>query len=143
LSRVGIADLAGRPFDKLSGGERQRVLMARALAQQGTVLLLDEPAAYLDVAHQLELYRLVRLLASEGQAVLVVCHDILVAPIFVDRALLMACGRIVASGKPVEVLDAAHIRSVFGCNAIITWSGQASVQATFHVANTDGGAAAR
>lgn len=79
-SRAGAADLADRFFAQRSGGERQRVILARALAQEGRALLLDEPATHPDIAHQLELHRLVRALAAEGQAVLMVCDDILVAP---------------------------------------------------------------
>ena len=93
LERMNVADLAVRPFSHLSGGERQRVVIARALAQQGRVLLLDEPALHLDIAHQLELYRLVRDLAAEGMAILMVCHDILLAPMFVDTVILMAGGQ--------------------------------------------------
>ena len=70
LERLGIADLADRSFSQLSGGERQRAVIARALAQQSSILLLDEPNTHLDLAHQLEVYRLARTLAAEGQAVL-------------------------------------------------------------------------
>ena len=98
LERMGIADLANRPFSHLSGGERQRAVIARALAQQGSVLLLDEPNTHLDLAHQLEVYRLARTLAAEGQSVLIICHDLLVSPLMVDTAVVMDRGRIVAIG---------------------------------------------
>jgi iron complex transport system ATP-binding protein len=129
LARVGIADVAARPFDQLSGGERQRVLIARALAQQGQILLLDEPASHLDIAHQLQLYRLVRELACEGQAILMICHDILVAPMFVDRAVLLASGKIVSVGEPADVLCEAHLQAVFGCSAAITWQDRTAIHA--------------
>jgi len=131
MERMHVADLADRPFAELSGGERQRVVIARALAQEGRVLLLDEPALHLDIAHQLELYRRVRTLAAEGMAVLMVCHDLLVAPLFVDTAVLMAGGRTFAEGPAPGALTAENIAAVFGARARITWSDGAAVQATF------------
>ena len=131
LRRMNVADIADRPFSHLSGGERQRVVIARALAQEGRGLLLDEPATHLDIAHQLELYRLVRDLAAEGMAVLMVCHDILLAPLFVDTAVLMAGGRILAEGSAAGVLTADNIAAAFGTHAHITWTDTAAVQATF------------
>jgi iron complex transport system ATP-binding protein len=131
LERMGAADLASKPFDQLSGGDRQRVLIARALAQQGQVLLLDEPASHLDISHQLQLYHLVRELACEGQAILMICHDILVAPMFVDHAVLLASGRIVSAGEPANVLCEGHLQAVFGCPATITWQDRAAIHAVF------------
>jgi iron complex transport system ATP-binding protein len=131
LRRMNVADLADRPFSHLSGGERQRVVIARALAQEGRVLLLDEPALHLDIAHQLELYRLVRQLAAEGGAVLMVCHDIVMAPLYVDTAVLMAGGRILAEGSASSVLTTDNIAAAFGAHAHITWTDRAAVQATF------------
>jgi iron complex transport system ATP-binding protein len=132
LERVGSADLAGRFFNQLSGGQRQRVIVARALAQQGRVLLLDEPACHLDIAHQLELYRLVHALAQDGQAVLMVCHDILVAPMFVDVAMLMRAGLVIAEGSVGDVLSADRLGVAFGVGATVSWHGQDIVQATFN-----------
>jgi iron complex transport system ATP-binding protein len=129
LARVGIGHLAGRFFNELSGGERQRVVIARALAQDGQVVLLDEPAAHLDIAHQLELYRLVQSLAAEGRAVLMVCHDLLIAPMFVDVAVLMAAGRIIASGSPRESLNSAQLEHAYGLALNLTWIGQDRVAA--------------
>ena len=131
LRRMNVADLADRPFSTLSGGERQRVVIARALAQEGCILLLDEPATHLDIAHQLEVYRLVRDLAAEGMAVLMVCHDILVAPMFVDTAVLLSDGRVLASGPAADVLTADDIANAFGCKAEIVWTGRALVRASF------------
>jgi len=115
LVRVGAAELAARPFDELSGGERQRVVVARALAQETPVLLLDEPSSHLDIAHQLEVYRLARTLTAEGRTVLMVCHDLLVAPMFMDHAFLLAQGSLVSSGRPADVLREECISTVFGC----------------------------
>jgi len=131
MDRMNVADLADRPFPELSGGERQRVVIARALAQQGRVLLLDEPALHLDIACQLDLYRLVRTLAAEGLAVLMVCHDILMAPLYVDTAVLMAGGRTFAEGPAPSALTADNIAAVFGAHTRIIWTDRAAVQATF------------
>ena len=130
LDRMGIPDLSGRFFNQLSGGERQRVIIARALAQQGRVLLLDEPASHLDIAHQLELYRIVRELAAEGQAVLMVCHDILIAPMFVDVAVLMTAGSILATGAPSQVLTPDNLLAAFDSRLEIDWTDGRCVHAT-------------
>ncbi len=121
LERMALAGLANRPFSRLSGGERQRAVIARALAQQGSVLLMDEPNTHLDLAHQLEVYRLARSLAAEGQSVLIICHDLLVSPLMVDRAVVMDRGRITANGLVHEVLDAALLARVFATKARISW----------------------
>ncbi len=131
LERLGIADLADRPFSRLSGGERQRAVIARALAQQGSVLLLDEPNTHLDLAHQLEVYRLARTLAAEGQSVSIICHDLLVSPLMVDRAVVMDGGKIVAIGPVHEVLDAKLLAQVFAMRASISWRDAATVCAQF------------
>ena len=131
LACVNADDLADRFFSQLSGGERQRVVVARALAQQGSVLLLDEPASHLDIAHQLEFYRLVRQLSADGLAVLMVCHDILLAPMFVDVCVLMRTGSVLSSGKAADVLCPENLLSAYGCKPEIAWVGQAGVSAKF------------
>lgn len=131
LRRVGALDLAGRHFDELSGGERQRVVIARALAQETRVLLLDEPASHLDIAHQLEIYRLARALAHEGFAILTICHDLILAPLFIDVAVLLRAGGIVAMGGASEVLCDTNLSSVFGCRLTVSrpnaWSASVSL----------------
>jgi len=129
LARVSASHLGGRLFGTLSGGERQRVIVARALAQRGEALLLDEPASHLDIAHQLDLYRLVRSLAAEGQAVLMVCHDLLLTPLFADRCLLMNEGRVLASGSPEETMAPALLAAVYGAPLEISWPGGRAVHA--------------
>jgi iron complex transport system ATP-binding protein len=131
LERLGLAELANRPFSHLSGGERQRAVIARALAQQGRVLLLDEPNTHLDLAHQLEVYRLARKLAAEGQAVLIICHDLLVSPLMVDTAVVMNQGKIAASGPAREVLNAALLDQVFTTKVRISWDNSSRVCARF------------
>lgn len=115
LARCGMAGFAERRIGMLSGGERQLVLVARALAQQPRVLLLDEPSSALDLGHQQELFRLLRRLVEEdGLSVLAVTHDLNLAALYADRVAILWQGRIQAMGAPVEVLTAERLRSVYG-----------------------------
>jgi iron complex transport system ATP-binding protein len=115
MERANCWGLRDRAVDELSGGERQRVLIARALAQEPDVLLLDEPTSHLDLTHQVATFRLMRELCAErGLAVLAVVHDLTLAGTFADRIALMAEGRIVASGTPASVLEAGLIGRVYG-----------------------------
>lgn len=120
LTKVHAEHLARRQFNHLSGGERQRIVVARALAQEAEVLLLDEPASHLDIAHQLELYQLLRALACQGYAILLVSHDLLLAPLFLDRAVLLAGGVVAASDVPAEALSADHMCTAFGVELAVT-----------------------
>ncbi|GAA5063289.1 iron complex transport system ATP-binding protein [Thermocatellispora tengchongensis] len=115
LDRVGLTGAAGRVFATLSGGEKQRVLLARALAQQTRLLLLDEPTAHLDIRHQVELLHLVREL---GIATLAVLHDLNQAAAFCDRLYVMNAGRILAGGPPEQVLTPDLISQVYGVRAV-------------------------
>lgn len=115
LDRVESLGFSARPYNSLSGGERQRILIARALAQEAPVLLMDEPGTHLDISHQLELFYLIRELKDEGKTVIIICHDLFLAPMFLDRAVLMKEGVILASGRPEEVLEGRNISAVFGC----------------------------
>lgn len=130
LARLQIQHLADRPFTQLSGGERQRVTLARCLAQQSPILLLDEPATHLDIAHQLELYRLLRQLAGEGQTILAVCHDLILSPLFADAAVLLDGGQIQAQGRPEEVLTPCNLRQAFGVALQIDWQQSTEVRLT-------------
>ncbi|MFF8814083.1 ABC transporter ATP-binding protein [Streptomyces pactum] len=114
LARVGAAHLADRTFLTLSGGEKQRVLIARALAQQPSVLVLDEPTNHLDIAQQLEVLALVR---DAGLTVLAALHDLNLAAVHCDHLHVIAGGRIVADGPPHEVLTPELLAEVFGVRA--------------------------
>jgi iron complex transport system ATP-binding protein len=114
LERCGAAALAGRTIQELSSGERQRVVFAKALAQEPQLLLLDEPASFLDIRHQVELYDVVRELAhGRGRAVLTVLHDLNLAAEYCDRIYLLHDGRIAAGGPAAEVLTYANLTRVF------------------------------
>ncbi len=121
LERVGALDLADRHFDELSGGERQRVIIARALAQETRVLLLDEPASHLDIAHQLEVFHLARALAGEGYTILMICHDLACAPLFLDLAVLLKDGHIFAHGTVSQVLQPENLKACFRCSLEVSW----------------------
>lgn len=114
LARLGIEDLADREIDRLSGGERQLVLFARALVQEPEVLLLDEPTAFLDLKHRVEVLAEVRAFAAAGGAALVVSHDLSLAARTCDRVVLLGEGGMVAAGTPDEVLRPESLRRAFG-----------------------------
>jgi len=114
LARLEVAELEARRMDELSGGERQRVFLARALAQEPAVLLLDEPTTHLDLRHQTQLHDVARARCREGVAVLTVLHDLNLAATYCDRVVLLAGGRVVREGTPVDVLEAATLERAFG-----------------------------
>ncbi len=122
MTRCDVAGLAGRTVDTLSGGEWQRVRIARALAQEPRVLVLDEPTTSLDVRHEMELFELVRRLVDGGLAGLVITHHINLAARFADRILLLSGGRVAGEGRPADVLRQETLRAVFGWPlAVTTW----------------------
>jgi iron complex transport system ATP-binding protein len=116
LARLGLEGLADRSVLELSGGERQLVQIARSLAQQAGVLLLDEPTAHLDLAHRALVLGCLRELAREGRAVLLVSHDLSAAG-YANRVAFLAGGRIAASGAPAEVIRSDVLRMAFGVEA--------------------------
>lgn len=115
LEQTDTWGLAHRRLGELSGGERQRVVVARALAQETPLLLLDEPTAHLDVGHQAAVMELVRSLCrAEGKAILAVVHDLTLAAQYCDRLVMLNEGRVVAEGAPQEVLSPEVLSSVYG-----------------------------
>ncbi len=115
LQLAQVEAFADRPITALSGGERQRCMIARALAQQPEVLLLDEPTAHLDINHQIEVMDLARRLTAErGLATLVIVHDLNLASQYCDHLTLIARGRALASGPPEEVVTEERIRAAYG-----------------------------
>ena len=114
LVRVGIAHLRGRDARELSMGERQLLLVAMAVAQEGRILILDEPTVHLDLRHQIEVMELlVDLNEREGLTVVAVLHDLALAAHFFPRLLLIDGGRLVADGTPDAVLTDERIRDVY------------------------------
>jgi iron complex transport system ATP-binding protein len=117
LALVGIESLADRPMPELSGGERQLVLVARALAQDPDVLLLDEPTAHLDLRHRAVVLERVREFARAGGAALVVSHDLTLAARSCGRLALLCDGALAACGPPKDVLQSPVLARVFGVDA--------------------------
>ncbi|MFI0779725.1 ABC transporter ATP-binding protein [Streptomyces sp. NPDC021212] len=120
MERTDVTALAGRLVDELSGGQRQRVWIAMALAQETGLLLLDEPTTYLDISHQVEVLDLVRQLNHErGRTVVAVLHDLNQAARYADHLIAMKAGRIVARGRPSEVVTAELVHEVFGLESVV------------------------
>jgi iron complex transport system ATP-binding protein len=120
LRETELSELSTRLMNELSGGERQRALMARALATEAPILLLDEPTANLDLSHQATLLSLVRARCDEHRAAaLVVTHDINLAAQFADNILLMKQGRTVYAGKPEAVLTPEILQNVFEIKVLV------------------------
>jgi iron complex transport system ATP-binding protein len=117
LESLGIAHLAERGFAEISGGERQLALIARALAQDARILVMDEPAANLDYGNQIRVLQKIRALAASGFCVIVSTHNPDHALQFADNAVVLRGGAMSAGGSPIEVINAAMLRAVYGVNA--------------------------
>ncbi|MDF3129026.1 ABC transporter ATP-binding protein [Kiritimatiellaeota bacterium B1221] len=114
-----ITDLADRQVDQLSGGQRQRCWLAMILAQQASVILLDEPTSMLDIGHQCEILSLSRRLAQNGKTVVIVLHDLMAAARYADRLLAFKDGVLMACGRPKDVLTSDVIRRTYGIESRI------------------------
>ena len=114
LSRCGAADFGDRPFDQLSGGERKRVMVAQALSQQPSFLLLDEPAAFLDLKHGIDVFELLLSEVARGIGVLAILHDLALAARYAERVALLVDGALQAPGSVDEVLMPANLQAAFG-----------------------------
>ena len=128
MARCDVLPFASRRLNELSAGERARVLLARALATQAPILLVDEPAAHLDPAHQLRLMELLRAEAARGVAVAITLHDLSLASRFCDEIVVLQNGHVAGQGVPGDVLSDAALAQVFGIAAkrldgnVVPWS---------------------
>ena len=121
LETVGISELAARRVDEISGGERQLVSLARALAQEPAILLLDEPTAHLDLKHRQVVVEVLSAHArTGGGTALLISHDLNLAAEVCDRLVLMARGGVTACGRPEEVITADHLEAAYGCPVEVT-----------------------
>jgi iron complex transport system ATP-binding protein len=120
IDRCDLKGLVHRGVETLSGGEQRRVAIARALAQKPRVLLLDEPGAFLDVRHRLELYELLAdVVSRDGIAALVAMHDLEAAARFASRAVLMREGRVIASGPPSDVMTPGQLQAALEADVAV------------------------
>jgi len=122
MERAGVEEFARdeRQLQELSGGEWQRVRLARALAQEGEALVLDEPTTFLDVAHEMSVFELLHQLAGDGHAVLVVSHQLNLVARFADEIVLLSAGRVAAAGSPDDVMQAAVLERVYEWPLVVT-----------------------
>jgi len=120
IAFTGTGHLAHRKLNELSGGERQRVFIARAICQEPQIILLDEPTASLDLAHQIRIMDLMETLRAEKNITIVmVSHDVNLAAMYARRLLLLNQGRIVTLGSPREVLNYQILEEVYGCTLLV------------------------
>lgn len=120
LDSLGITDLAMRSINELSAGQLQKVMIAKGLAQQPRILLLDEPTANLDIRHQLNVTHLLREISRSRQVIVImICHDINIAAKYSDKIVLMSEGRVFKIGTPDEVITAENLKTVYGVESII------------------------
>jgi iron complex transport system ATP-binding protein len=120
MERASVTQFADRPFTSLSGGERQRVLLARALAQETPVLLLDEPTASLDINHAVRTLELVRALVNDGKTAVAAIHDLNLAARYCDELVLLAGSGVRAAGRPADVLTSDTLRDAFDAETLVT-----------------------
>lgn len=120
ITLAGVTELAARPTSELSGGEWQRVRIARALAQGGEALVLDEPTTFLDIAHEMAIFELFTHLARDGMAVLLVSHQLNLVARFADTMVLLHRGRVVAVGPPATVMQASILEPVYEWPLLVT-----------------------
>jgi iron complex transport system ATP-binding protein len=116
---MNISDLAMRDFAEISGGQQQRVFIARAIAQETGIMLLDEPTSSLDIKYQMSLMEILKKLVEELDiSVIMAVHDLNMAVRYSNRLLMMSGGRIVAAGKPLDVLNENNMRVHYGVEAV-------------------------
>lgn len=121
MEATGISEFADRPIDSLSGGQRQRAWIAMAIAQGTEILILDEPTTYLDMAHQLEILKLLKKLNEEqNTTIIMVLHELNNATKFATHLIGMKKGQVVFSGKPIDVVTKENLKTIYGIDATLT-----------------------
>jgi iron complex transport system ATP-binding protein len=143
LAALGIAHLAERIYTEISGGERQLALLARALAQEPDVLVMDEPTASLDFGNTVRVLERINVLARSGLAVVLSTHDPDHAFLCADTAILLRDGRVMAAGKPADVVTQANLKLRYGVDVAVAWLADAGRHACIPSLNErrhDGGA---
>lgn len=120
MARVDVGNLAGKSVNEVSGGEKQRVVLARALAQEPGILLLDEPTAQLDIGHQHSFLRVLGELNREGRTIVFSTHDLNLAAANCSRLVLLDHGKVAADGPAELVLEAGLVGRVYGVEPVIT-----------------------
>lgn len=116
---TGVADLADRPVQAVSGGQRQRILLAKVLAQETPLIFLDEPTASLDLVYQEEIFRYCQTMSEQGKTIVMIAHDIKQAAKFCSRLLLLAGGRLIADGRPEQVITEKNLKIAYGLQAAV------------------------
>jgi iron complex transport system ATP-binding protein len=120
ISECDLEGFESRLMNELSGGERQRVVLARAIATGAKILLLDEPTANLDLAHQASMFRLIRKRChDQGYSAVVIAHDLNLVAQFADEVLMLKGGAVLAHGAPIEVLTKENVKDVFGVDVLL------------------------
>lgn len=120
IARADVGALADRRTDTLSGGEWQRARIARALAQEADAIVLDEPTAFLDIAHEMAMFELLHAIAASGHAVLLVSHQLNLVARFADHLVLLHRGTVAAAGAPGDVMDGATLERVYEWPLVVT-----------------------
>ena len=121
MESTGILEFADRPIDSLSGGQRQRAWIAMAIAQGTEILILDEPTTYLDMAHQLEILKLLKKLNEEhNTTIIMVLHELNNATKFATHLIGMKKGKVIFAGKPIDVVTKENLKTIYGIDATLT-----------------------
>lgn len=120
MRRADVSSFAARRTDELSGGEWQRVRLARTLAQDAPIILLDEPTTFLDIAHEMSTFETLAAEAGAGRTIVLVSHTLTLVARFADRMTLMHAGRVAATGSPRDVMQAATLEAVYGWPLVVS-----------------------
>lgn len=119
MAMTRVAGLADYPLDEVSGGQRQRAWLAMTVAQDTPLLLLDEPTSALDLGHQLEVFEVIRQLASEGKTIVMVVHDMVSACRYADHVIAMQDGQVLARGAPEDIVTEELIAQLYGVQCTV------------------------